>query len=54
MFNQKLSPKNRVERFVSIMTNNKTIVVKVIDVKKAANVDLTQTKEFWSNLAVIS
>jgi hypothetical protein len=37
------------------MRKDKTLVVKVVkvDVKKAANVDITQTKEFWAN-AVIS
>ena len=52
MINQQVSPKNYIEKVVSKMRKDKTLVVKV-DVKKAANVDITQTKEFWAN-AVIS
>jgi len=51
MTNQHLNPKNFIERIVSIF--NKVIVVK-FDVDKVANTDITQTKEYWSNLAVIS
>jgi hypothetical protein len=38
---------------MNIMEKNKT-KVESTNVKKAVNVDITQTKEFWSNLAVIS
>lgn len=38
---------------MNIMEKDKKIVEKTT-VKKAANIDITQTKEFWSKLAVIS
>jgi len=38
---------------MNIMENNKT-KVESSNVKKSAYVDITQTKEFWSKLAVIS
>jgi hypothetical protein len=38
---------------MNIMEKDKTTVEKT-NVKKTANIDITQTKEFWSKLAVIS
>lgn len=38
---------------MNIMENNKT-KVESSNVKKSTYVDITQTKEFWSKLAVIS
>ncbi|WP_378954780.1 hypothetical protein [Pelosinus sp. sgz500959] len=52
MLKQQVSAKNYVEG-LGMMREDKTLVVKV-DVKKAVYKDLTQTKEFWSNLAVLS
>lgn len=52
MINQQVSPKNYIERIVNMMKRKQNRVVKV-DVKKVANADITQTKEFWAN-AVIS
>ena len=52
MVNQQVITANNMER-MSMMRDDKATVVKV-DVKKAVHKDLTQTKEFWSNLAVLS
>lgn len=52
MVNQQVYPNNIMER-MSTMKKNDIPVVKT-DLKKAVYKDITQTKEFWSNLAVMS
>ncbi len=52
MVNQQVCPNNFIER-MSTMKKSEIPVVKA-DMKKPVFKDITQTKEFWSNLAVIS
>lgn len=52
MLNQQACPNNFIER-MSTMQKDETLVVKA-NVKKSKYNDITQTKEFWSKLAVIS
>lgn len=52
MLNQQACPNNFIER-MSIMEKDETLVVKA-NAKKSKYNDITQTKEFWSKLAVIS
>jgi hypothetical protein len=52
MLNQQVCPNNFIER-MSTMQKDEIQVVKA-DVKKSKYNDITQTKEFWSKLAVLS
>jgi len=54
MINQQVSNQSYIERLLSIMRKDKTLFEVKIDEMKAENVDFTQTKEYWSTLAVIS
>ncbi|WP_407310232.1 hypothetical protein [Desulfosporosinus sp. SB140] len=54
MIHQQVRRPNYIEKVVKFMKKEKPVVVKIVEVKKTANVDITQTKEFWSTLAVIS
>ncbi len=51
MLNQQACPNNFIER-MSIMEKDETLVK--ANAKKSKYNDITQTKEFWSKLAVIS
>jgi len=52
MINQQVSPINYIKR-VNMIREDKTLVAKV-SVKNPANIDLTQTKDFYSIFAVLS
>ncbi len=52
MLNQQAYPNNFIDR-ISTMQKDETLVVNP-NVNKSKYKDITQTKEFWSKLAVIS
>ncbi|HEY8909110.1 MAG TPA: hypothetical protein VIM51_02360 [Desulfosporosinus sp.] len=53
MINHQISTPNYFERLISMLRRNKPLEIKV-SVMKVAHTDLTQTKEYWSTLAVLS
>ena len=54
MINQQVNNQSYIERLLSMMRKDKTLLEVKADEMKAENIDFTQTKEYWSTFAVIS